>query len=424
MLRFCLPLLLLASALRAQPTAIVGARLIDGTGAAPIDDSVILIESGRIRSAGPRAQARIPANATRVEAAGKTVIPGLIDTHCHYAAPLEDVRKHYAALLRWGVTTIRNAGSDSADAVAMFHKFRDGAIPGPRVYTAGLGFTHPQGAPKITARLNRPETEEQARAAVRALAAQKVDFIKIWVSGEPGKTKITPEIRAAIAGEAAKYKIPVLAHITTVEDIRQLVSVGVTDILHTPGNEPATPELVAFAKSKGLSFSPTLANMESSYRYYEHPELLQDPRMRDAFYPRGWERVNDAAAREKALASDLSERKERVRVAARFVKAMRDGGVRVATGTDTGAELSPVPFGAATHREVEILVENGFTPLDAIKAATLDAARVLARSEDPPFGAIRAGKAADLVILDADPTQDIRNLRKIHRVFRAGAAVD
>lgn len=410
------------SSLTAQPpTAIVGAKLIDGAGGPPVENSVVIIENGRIRAAGPRAQVTMPANSVRVDGTGKVIIPGLIDAHCHYAAPLEDVRKYYSVLLRWGVTTIRNAGTDSPDAVATMHDFRDGKLPGPRVYTSGYGFSHPQGAPGVSAKINRPSSAEEARAAVRTLAAQKVDFIKIWVQGGGDSiVKITPEIRGAIVNEARKHKIPIVAHVTALEDLRQLADLGVTDMLHTPGDAAATPELIAYAKSKGLSFTPTLANMESGFRYYEHPELLKDPMIQGAFYPRGWARVTDSALREKQLATNLEQPKERIRAAYRFIKAMSDAGVRVVTGSDTGAELSPVPFGAATHREIEMLVEAGLTPLAAIKAATLDAARVLTRSENPNYGSVRASKVADLVILDADPTVDIRNLHRVHKVMRAG----
>jgi imidazolonepropionase-like amidohydrolase len=104
-----------------------------------------------------------------------------------------------------------------------------------------------------------------------------------------------------------------------------------------------------------------------------------------------------------------------------FIKAMSGAGVRIVTGTDCGAEASQVtPFGHATHREIQMFVEAGMAPLAAIRAATLDAARVLTRSEDPEYGSIRVGKAADLMLLDADPTVDINNTIKISKVMRAG----
>jgi imidazolonepropionase-like amidohydrolase len=357
-----------------------------------------------------------------VDAAGKVIIPGLIDMHCHYFAAPEEVKNYLGVQLRWGVTTTRSAGTDPPEAVALLHNAKQGRFPAPRVYTSGFGFTHPQGAPAVTANINRPAAQAEARAAVRTLASQKVDFIKIWVEGGGGRTpKITPEIRVAIVDEARKHGIPVVAHVTAVEDLRQLADLGVTDFLHTPRDSPATEELIAYARLKRLSFTPTLANMESGWHYYENPRLLENPMLQGAFYPKGWARVSDPELRARQLAApDLAARKAAVQQTYRFIRAMSEAGVRILTGSDTGAELSPVPFGGGTHREIEMLVEAGLTPLAAIRAATFDAARVLARTADPDYGALRPGKAADLVLLDADPTADIRNLSRIHKVMRAG----
>ena len=402
-------------------TVLLGAKLIDGAGAPPIEDSIVVIANGRIRAAGSRAKVPVPKDSTRIDAAGKVIIPGLIDTHCHYWASLDEVKKFLLVQLRWGITTTRSVGTDSSEAVAMLHQARDGKFLAPRVYTSGYGFSAPNGSPGFTVPINRPANEEEARAAVRTLATQKVDFIKIWVEGGNGSTpKITPQIRAAIVEEARKHRIPIVVHVTAIEDLRQLADLGVTDMLHTPRDATATPELIAYAKSKGLSFAPTFANSESGWHYYENPKLLEDPMLKGAFHPKGWDRVNDPAVRAKQLAGNLADRKEHVKAAYRFIKAMSDAGVRIICGSDTGAELSPVPYGGATHREIEMLVEAGLTTMAAIRAATLDSARVLTRTANPEYGSIVAGKAADLVLLDADPTVDIRNLHRIHKVMRAG----
>src|SRR5438105_13338772 len=131
----------------------------------------------------------------------------------------------------------------------------------------------------------------------------------------------------------------------------------------------------------------------------------------------------DAERKTQTLgAADFAQRKARMREQTYpFVKAMSEAGVRVVAGTDCGAEASQVtPFGHATHREIQMFVEAGMPALAALRAATLDAARVITRTEDPDYGSIRTGKAADLVILDADPTVDIDNTIKINRVMRAG----
>jgi len=401
-------------------TAIVGARLVDGTGAAVVDDSVVVVDGERIRAAGPRARIKIPPGATIVDAKGKTLIPGLVDVHCHINQPAEDMKRYWLAQLRWGVTTMRSAGNDKPETVPLFRATRAGTFPAPRSYTAGQGFNvsgpYP-GAPTF-----KPATPDEARANVRNLKAQQVDFIKIWMT-DP---KFPPEVIAAIVSEGKVQGIPVVAHVTDVASLHQLADQGVTDFLHTPADQPVTPELVAYARAKKLTFAPTLANIESRWFYYEHPEILALPRLQDALYPRGRQMLADADRKAQMLAAaDLAPRKARMREQAYpFIKAMSEGGVRIVTGTDCGAEASQVtPFGHATHRELQMFVEAGMPPLAAIRAATLDAARVITRSEDPEYGSIRAGKAADLLLLDADPTVDINRTIGISKVMRAGQFV-
>jgi imidazolonepropionase-like amidohydrolase len=403
------------------PIAIAGARLIDGTGAPPLDDSIVIVDGDRIRAAGARAQIPMPTGATIVNAAGKALMPGLVDVHCHINQPAEDMKRYWIAQLRWGVTTMRSAGNDKPDTVPLFRETRSGALRAPRAYTAGQGFNvsgpYP-GAPTF-----KPASPEEARANVRSLKAQRVDFIKIWMT-DP---KFPPDVIAAIVDEGRRQEIPVVSHVTDVASLHQLADLGVTDFLHNPIDQPVTPELVAYAKSKGLTFAPTLANIESRWFYYEHPDVLAMPRLQDALYPRGRQMLADAARKAQTLgAADLEERKARMRRQTfPFIKAMWDAGVPVVTGTDCGAEASQTtPFGHATHREMQLFVEAGLPPLAAIRAATLDAASVLTRSGDPEYGSVRAGKAADLLLLSADPLADIANTMTIDAVMRAGRWVD
>src|SRR5205823_7597243 len=401
---------------QARPIAIDGARLIDGTGAAPIDDAVVVTSGDRILAAGPRGRVRIPPDAAVVDAKGKFLLPGLVDVHCHINQPPDDMKRYWLAQLRWGVTTMRSAGTDKPETVPLFRETRRGAFLAPRAYTAGQGFS--VNGPYPGAPVFNPATADEARANVRSLKAEGVDFLKIWMTNP----KFPPDVIAAIVDEASKQVIPVVAHVTDVASLHQLAELGVTDFLHNPRDQPVTPDLVAYAKSRKLTFAPTLANMESPWFYYEHPDILGMPTLQDALYPRGRQMLADSRRRDETLSSDLARRKARMREQTYpFIKAMSDAGVRIVTGTDCGAEASQVtPFGHATHRELQMFVEAGMAPLAAIRAATLDAARVIARSEDPDYGSIRAGKAADLVLLDADPIADINNTIRISRVMRAG----
>jgi imidazolonepropionase-like amidohydrolase len=397
-------------------TAIVGARVIDGTGGASLDDAVVIVEGDRIAAVGSRAKVSIPRGAARVPADGKFLIPGLVDAHCHINQPPDDMKRYWRAQLRWGVTTMRSAGNDKPPAVPLFRETRDGRLLAPRSYTAGQGFSVSgpyDGAPTFT-----PKTPDEARGNVRELKAQNVDFLKIWMTNP----RFPPVVISAIIDEARRQDIPVVAHVTEAATLRELADQGVTDFLHTPRDRPITPELVEYARSKKLSFAPTLANGEASWYYYEHPEVLNLPMLQDALYARGRQMLADEARKEQVLGNpDLPQRKARLREVYPFIKTMADAGVRIVAGTDCGAEASQVtPLGHATHRELAMYAEAGMSPLAVIRAGTLDAARVLTRNEDPEYGSIRAGKAADLVLLDADPLVDMNNTTKIHKVMRAG----
>src|SRR5262245_19443240 len=151
----------------AAPIAIAGARLIDGTGAPPIDDAVVIVDGDRIRSAGPRARVPVPRGATVVDATGKFLLPGLVDAHCHINQPPEDMKRYWIAQLHWGVTTMRSAGNDKPETVPLFRQTRDRVFLSPRSYTAGQGFNvsgpYP-GAPTF-----KPKTPDEARANVQNL---------------------------------------------------------------------------------------------------------------------------------------------------------------------------------------------------------------------------------------------------------------
>ena len=401
-------------------TAIVGAKLIDGTGGAPVDNSVVLVQGDRITAAGPRARVQVPQGATVVDATGKSMIPGLVDAHYHLNQPADEMKRLFLVSLHWGVTTFRVTGNDKREAVPLYHAVQRGEVPGPRVYTAGQGFSVNgpyEGAPTF-----RPTTPEEARANVQDLKAQKVDFIKIWMTNP----RFPPEVVSAIIDEAKKQGIPIVTHVTDQDTVHQLADQGVTDFMHEPVDKPITPEFIAYIKSKKLSFIPTIANGESGYYYVEHPEILSLGPKLDGFYARGRARLTDPAYRKQTLESpQLADRKARIKAMLPFVKLMHDNGIRVVTGTDGGAEASQTtPIGHSTHREVQLFVEAGVPPVAAIRDATLDAARVLERTENPSYGSIQAGKGADLVILDGDPTADIYNIDKISRVMRAGKWVD
>ena len=414
--------------------ALVGGQLIDGTGAAPVADSVVVIRDGRIENAGARDATAVPAGAEVIDVTGKTIIPGLVNLHVHYRGGPEDIERQFRTQLYYGVTTGRSIGSDSPEAVPFLLEANAGRLGFPRAYTAGLGFSHPNGF--NAAGRNAPTTEEEARAMVRAQVALGVHFIKMWVNEvpEPG-LKITPEMRTVIIDEAIRNGAVPVAHIDDEADGRQLVQAGLRDFLHStvltfgpgagvPVDDPEpSQEFLQMCLDNGVSFTPTLSIVQNNWHFAEHPELLDDPALRAAFNPDALVRWDDPESRAEIVeASGFEDRKAAFRQVQDFVKTIHDAGIKVALGNDAGTPN--VPFGWGMHHEMELYVEAGLTPMQAIVAATATGAGQMPPVGEADFGTLAAGKVADLVVLNADPLVDIRNTLEIDQVMRLGEWVE
>ena len=413
--------------------AIVGAQLIDGTGGGPIPDSVIVIRDDRIVAAGPRETTETPEGAEIIDATGQTIIPGLADMHAHYGADRAAAEEMMRTQLYYGVTTARSIGTDNAEQVELMLEANAGRPDTPRMFTAGRGFTHPDG---FNAGAQQPTSEDEAREMVRALAGQGVHFVKMWVNEmpEPG-LKITPEMRTAIVEEAIANGLVPVAHIDEEADGRHLVEAGLSDFLHStvltfgPGSgapmadpEPSA-EFIRMCLDNNVSFTPTLSIVQNNWHFAENPELLDDPDLRAAMNPQALERWSDPPARAALVeADDFEDRQAAFRQLQDFVKTMHDAGVRIALGTDSGT--ANVPMGWGTHHELELYVDAGLTPMQAIVAATATSASVTPPVGEAEFGTLEVGKIADLVVLDADPLEDIRNTLAIDRVMKGGAWVE
>ena len=413
--------------------ALVGAQLIDATGAPPVDDSVVVVRDGRIASAGPRDATPVPDGAETLDLTGKTIIPGLVNLHVHYREGPEEIERQFRSQLHWGVTTARSTGSDSPERVA-YLLASAGRADAPRTYTAGMGFSYPGGF--NAAGRNAPTTEEEARALVREQIALGAHFIKMWVNevAEPG-LKIPPEIRAAIIDEAVRNGAVPVAHIDDEADGRQLIEAGLRDFLHStvrtfgpgagvPVDDPdPSAEFIRMCLDAGVYFTPTLSIVQNNWHFAEHPELLEDPALRAVFNPDALARWDDPASRAEVVDDPgFEDRKAAFRQLQGFVKTMHDAGVEVALGNDAGTPN--VPFGWGMHHEMALYVEAGLTPMDAIVAATAAGAARMPPEGEADFGTLEAGKAADLVVLNADPLADIRNTLEIDRVMRLGEWVD
>ena len=273
--------------------------------------------------------------------------------------------------------------------------------------------------------INRPTSPGQAREMVQELSKQDVHLVKMWVDATLDGSlalgplpKISQEIRTAIVQEATRLEIPSVAHIYDEEDVRQLNAVGVRHFVHTIRSASVDEDFVRWAKMQGLTFAPALSKAQDSWYFAENPTALEDPGLVRAFGEARIKRLSSRETRDRMLSNPESKQLRQVYAYEQeFVNKMQKGGVTVALGSDSGA--GNVAFGWGTHHEMALLVEAGLSPLQAIVAATSNAAFVL-EGDKATFGTIEPNKAADLIVLDANPMIEIQNSRKITRVMQSG----
>lgn len=409
-----------AASLRAQSSAtgtlaLVGGRVIDGTGRPPIENATLIVSNGRFQAVGR--EVAIPAGATRIDLAGKTVMPGLINAHGHLNADVsrkpvpEKLTEQLRVYADYGVTTNYVLGTgpeDLADAIALRDARASAPLDRARLFVAG---------PSIRGL----ENQDAARAAVNRYADARVDIVKIHITGGPDD--MTPAVYGALIDQAHKRGLRVAAHLFYLKDAHGLVDAGVDVMAHSVRDLDVDAALVAAMKQRGIGYIPTFTRDLAQFVYESTPPFFNDP-----FFNR---RI-DAFAREAAIARDpVQQAKTRASQAAQGAKAalaqamknlktLSDGGVPVALGTDSGTNLGQWQ-GYFEHVELEYMVKAGLTPMQAVVAATGGAARVMKLDD---LGTIQPGKVADLLVLDADPLADIRNTRRIESVWLGGLRLD
>jgi imidazolonepropionase-like amidohydrolase len=411
---------------QSTPIAITGVTLIDGTGAPAIRNANIVIQDGRIRGAGPASKTKVPAGAEVVDGRGKWVIPGLVDLHVHPPATRAEAEGVFDTYLHYGVTTVRSLGVDGGDIWQMREDQRAGKLKAPRIFTAGQGFGHPHGWPN-SPNVLRPTTEAEAREAVRNLAGKRVDLVKMWVDTKSNTLpKFDLDVARAIIDEAKRHGIPSAAHVFDYSDAETLVKFGISELIHMVRDRNELPsEFVRALKAGRVSITPTMAKMEGDYYFYERPD---HPQLRDPDYRAlmGDKLMSRLMGPPESSAEVLAERKREFERAQRFTKQLSDAGILVAVGSD--GPVFPVAHGYGTHVEMRVLNRAGLTPLEAIRAATLNGAKRLTTGLNGKgkrdFGTIEPGMAADLVLLSADPLIEIENTRKIEAVMQSGRWIE
>ena len=403
-----------AVAAGAQTTAFVGGRIIDGTGKV-IDNGTVVVSAGTITAVGPASTA-VPAGATRVDLKGKTLLPGLINAHGHVGNTVglgtdkqngysrENLTRQLRTYAQYGVTTVFSLGDDSEGSFAL----RDvPAADRARLFVAG---------PVVTG-----NTAEEARAMVARVAAMKPDVIKIRVDDNLGTSRKMPEAAwRAVIEEAHARKLPVAVHIYWLADAKATLLAGADMIAHSVRDTAVDDQFINALKSRDVCYSPTLTREISTFIYDTAPPWVDDP-----FFTKGVDKDIPAQLKDPKRHEQIrnsagwkagQQYKVGLEVAKKNLKALADKGVRIAFGTDTGP---PARFqGFFEHLELEMMVDAGLTPMQAIVSATGDAARCHKRAGE--IGTLAPGAAADLLILGANPLDNIRNTRSIEQVWIGG----
>jgi imidazolonepropionase-like amidohydrolase len=422
--------------------ALVGGAVIDGAGNAPQAGCAVLIQGDRIAAVGPKIQ--IPKGATVISVAGKTIIPGLVDMHGHmYARATPDMRSQFDSYpllyLAGGVTTVRSPGDfDPEGMVALRERINRGEATGPRIYTAGPYFDND---PSQVTWIKGVKTPEEALAQFDRWK-DRIDYVKFY-------TRITePEFRIVVEA-ARKAGIPTTGHLGSITATRA-IELGINGLEHgifaMSELSKANPQTAQVSRGGACALgdldldSPLVENLVASIvknRVVIDPTVVVFQLSPPIFEPvtSDWLKYLSADAQahqtkllsiatatsssgEGAAAIECQRRSLQSQLG--FIKKVHDRGGILTTGTDP---VSPrlIP-GFGLHRELKNFVAAGLTPVEAIRAATLNAAIALRREKE--MGTIQPGKLADLVVIAGDPASRIEDIGKAEMIFKGGVRYD
>lgn len=428
--------------------AIVGATVIDGTGGPVRPNTTILIQGSEIAALGPADDMQVPTEATVIDGAGKWVIPGLIDAQIHFfqsgglyarpdlidlrhVRPYEDelvqarerVPETFARYIASGITGVIDQGGPFWTFDVRALAARIPRAPGVAVSGTLLAGNAPAellGGDDPP--LHQVRTPEQAAEAVDRLLPYEPDLIKLWlVDVAPWDDNELAWVRAAIGAARAAGK-RVAAHVTSPTVAAAVVAEGIDILIHAVGDETFDDALLEDIRNGGIIYITGLA-VDERYRqvFGRHLQITEmERRIAD---PDALASLDDLASLPPDdVPSWVRPRDPRPLdpIAAETMRRIRDAGITIAAGSAAGNIGSF--HGPALHRELELMVKAGLSPMEALVAATRGGAAAMGRHDE--LGTVAAGRFADLVILDADPLSDIASTRSIHRVIKAGLVYD
>src|SRR6266702_2697711 len=404
---------LLAGSASAQVTVLTHATLIDGTGAAPQTDVTIVIENGRIRDIGASRMLRAPAGATVIDVTGKFVVPGIINGHGHVGpAPREAQLRQYAL---YGVTTTTSMSFDADDIAEFKARQKAGDLRGARILSVKYRFMSPPFIPG-----SESKTPAEARARVDDIVAKGADFVKVWIDSQGGRRpKLTRDIYAAVMDQARKHGKLTMAHVVELADARAIVDEGVNLLVHNVRDQEIPADFIATLKRKNVSVISTLAREEGMFVFgNEAPGFTDDPFFRRALASEQLAKLADKRA-EQAKDASRPEMLRAFEIDKLNVKKITDAGVRLGFGTDSGGDSNRYFVqGFSEHRQLELLLSAGLTPMQVIQSFSKSNSEALGIDKD--FGTLAKGKAADLLVLAKNPLDDITNMRTMEAVYLGG----
>jgi imidazolonepropionase-like amidohydrolase len=421
-----------------QVTILTNATIIDGTGRDPQPNMTVVIDGGRIIRIVP-GKIVVRQGAIQIDMTGKYLMPSIIDCHTHVGnlkgattsgdnyTP-DNVRRQLLKFQDFGVATILSMGTEQPIGVAIRDSSKAGLIPGATLYSAIYGFGVKGAMPPESAgftHIYRPTTPAEATEMVRQLAPLHPDVVKMWVDDFYGQYKqeqiMRPEIYTAIIKEAHAHGIRAAAHLYHLSDAHRLVDAGLDIMAHSIRDAEIDDSLVVEMKRRHIAYIPTLSLDEFAFAYEDDPVWLSDPRFKASLEPGVYDMITSAAYKDKISKSTVTpQEKMALPIALKNLLTLYRAGIFVALGTDAGA--SPIRAqGFSEHMEMALMVRAGLTPLEAIRIATLNGARLLGIDADQ--GSLEKGKKADFIVLDKDPLKDIHNTLSIDAVWKDGIKV-
>lgn len=409
--------------------------LIDGKGGAPEEHMDMLIQGDTIAGIGKKLD---PGSAQVINLSGKTIMPALISSHVHVGTlkgtttkgenyTRENILRQLKKYQDYGVSNLLVMGTDRP--LVFTSGLRDssaaGWLPGARMFSAGYGFGVPGNAPPRDFGMDqvyRPLTAAQVPAEMDSLSGLKPTMVKLWVDDFGGKfRKMDPAVYQAVIREAHRHHIRAAAHAYYLSDARKLVAAGLDVIGHSIRDSVIDDQLVKQMLARNVAYIPTLSLDEFAYIYARRPEWVDNAFFKASLEPGVYEMITSAAYQRKLKNSpDYKKNEAAFHTALLNLKKLFKAGVLIAMGTDSGA--TPVRAqGFSEHLEMELMVEAGLTPVQAISVATKGSAYLLQINQKS--GTLEKGKIADFLVLKDNPARDIKNTRTIEAVYKAGREV-